>query len=50
MNMPPRLASIALFVGPTLAFSLHAQDVPRIPLRTGLTIVTAVHESSGPAR
>lgn len=29
------------------AASAHAEDVPRIPLRAGLTIVTAVHGSDG---
>lgn len=44
-------ASIAIFQGlllaATLAWPARAQEVPRIPLRAGLTIVTAVHESDG---
>jgi hypothetical protein len=40
-------ASIA-FVGSLMfGHAVHAEDVPRIPLRIGLTIVTAVHEGDG---
>lgn len=40
-------ASCALLGTLVVALAAHAQQVPRIPLRTGLTIVTAVHESDG---
>jgi flagellar motor protein MotB len=40
--------SFAVAVAAALLAGLaHAEDVPRIPLRVGLSIVTAVHESDG---
>jgi hypothetical protein len=37
----------ALLLGMTFALAARAEDVPRIPLRVGLTIVTAVHDGDG---
>jgi OmpA family len=41
------LPAAVLLVAVLLALPVYAEDVPRIPLRTGLFIVTAVHDSEG---
>ena len=37
----------SLVLAAALAWPAHSQELPRIPLRVGLTIVTAAHESDG---
>jgi hypothetical protein len=42
-----RRAYAVVLTGLALALSAHAANVPRIPLRAGLAIVTAVHDRDG---